>query len=262
MKLAAARQIKALMVLLLAIGLSACASEANRKPGDPLEPMNRAIFSFNDGLDKYVARPVAVGYTKVTPQPIRTAISNFFSNIGDLGNFANDLLQLKFTDATEDLVRVALNSTFGLGGLLDWASPAGLPKHHQDFGLTLGHYGVSAGPYLVLPLFGPSSVRDSSQWIFSYFTAPTTYLPADVTVPLFGANFISSRADLLGATNLLSEAALDKYAFVRDAYTQRRKSLLNENSTVPNYDDGDEPAGPAPTGASSVQPAALPPAQP
>jgi hypothetical protein len=114
------------------IGLGGCATGPGRTPGDPLEPMNRAIFSFNEGLDKYVARPAAVGYTKVTPSPVRAAVSNFFSNIGDIGNFANDLLQLKITDATEDLVRFAFNSAFGIGGLIDWASPAGLPKPHQD----------------------------------------------------------------------------------------------------------------------------------
>lgn len=256
MKLAAAaHRSMAFAMLISVIGVGGCATGTDRKASDPLEPLNRVVFSFNDGLDKYVARPAAVEYTKITPSPLRTAISNFFSNISDLGNFANNLLQLQITDATEDLMRFALNSTFGLGGLLDWASPAGLPKHHQDFGLTLGHYGVPSGPYLVLPLLGPSSLRDSTGWIFSYFTTPTTYLPIDVSVPLFGVNFISSRADLLGATDLLSQAALDKYAFVRDAYTQRRKYLLNSNATLPSYGEEDNatPAA-APKGASSVPP--------
>lgn len=227
----------AIMTMVIAIGVTGCATGSDRQPGDPLEPMNRAIFSFNDGLDKYVARPAAVSYVRITPSPLRTAISNFFSNIGDLGNFANDLLQLKITDATEDLLRFAFNSTFGLGGVLDWASATGLPKHHQDFGLTLGHYGVPAGPYLVLPLFGPSTFRDSTGWVFAYFTTPTTYLPADVSVPLFGVNFVSERSELLGATDLLSVAALDKYAFVRDAYMQRRRSLLNMGTSLPDYGD-------------------------
>ncbi|ANB75847.1 hypothetical protein AYM40_26435 [Paraburkholderia phytofirmans OLGA172] len=228
------------IVLTSIIGLCGCASSFDRTPGDPLEPMNRAVFSFNDRVDTYVARPVAVGYTKITPSPVRTAIRNFFSNIGDIGNFSNDALQLKVTDATEDLMRFAFNSTFGIGGLLDWATPAGLPKHNQDFGLTLGHYGVPSGPYLVLPLFGPSSLRDSTGWIFSYFTTPTSYLQADVSVPLFGVNFISTRADLLGATDVLSQAALDKYTFVRDAYTQRRRYLLGSGTAPPNYTDADD----------------------
>ncbi|MGF6727697.1 phospholipid-binding lipoprotein MlaA [Paraburkholderia sp. GAS41] len=218
-------------------GLSGCATSTASIPGDPLEPMNRAVFAFNESLDAHVARPAALGYTKVTPAPVRTAISNFFSNLGDIGNFSNDLLQLKATDATEDLVRFAFNSTFGIGGILDWATPAGLPKHHQDFGLTLGHYGVPSGPYLVLPVFGPSSVRDSSSWLFAYFTTPTTYLSSDISIPLFGLNIVSTRADLLGATDLLSEAALDKYSFVRDAYSQRRQHLLESRATLPAYGD-------------------------
>lgn len=223
----------------LLVTLSGCATGADRKPGDPLEPMNRAVFSFNEHLDTYVARPAAVGYKKVTPAPVRTAIGNVFSNLGDIGNFANNLLQLKITDATEDLVRVAFNTTFGLGGLLDWASAAGLPKHSQDFGLTLARYGVPAGPYLVLPLFGPSSVRDSTGWAFSSLVSPTTWLPLEAGAPLFGLNVVSARADMLGATTLLEQAALDKYSFVRDAYTQRRVYLLNSGGEVPAYDDAD-----------------------
>lgn len=213
-----------------------CATGPNRKAEDPLEPMNRAVFSFNDYLDKYIAHPAAAGYQKVTPAPVRTAVRNVFSNVGDIGNLANDLLQLKVTDATEDLVRFAFNSTFGIGGLIDWATAAGLPKHHQDFGLTLGHYGVPAGPYLVLPLFGPSSIRDATIWIAAYPTAPTSYISWEYGVPLFSLQFVSERADMLGATDILSQAALDRYAFVRDAYRQRREYLLRGgNSALPDY---------------------------
>ncbi|TDV09262.1 MlaA family lipoprotein [Paraburkholderia caballeronis] len=222
------------------LALAGCASAPEHHAGDPFEPMNRAVFSFNEGLDQHVAKPVATGYTKITPQPLREAISNVFSNLGDVGNFANDLLQLKVTDATEDLMRVAFNTTFGLGGLIDWASAAGLPKHQQDFGLTLGHYGVPAGPYLVLPLFGPSSVRDASGWVVSSAASPTTYLTASASVPIYGANVVSSRADMLGATNLLEQAALDKYSFVRDAYTQRRAYLIDGGSKLPAYGDDDD----------------------
>jgi phospholipid-binding lipoprotein MlaA len=235
------------------VTLAGCATGPDRKPNDPLEPMNREIFKFNDAADKYVARPVATAYTKVTPAPLRTAISNFFSNIGDIGNFVNDLLQLKGVDATEDLLRFTFNSTFGIGGLIDWASPAGLPKHSQDFGLTLGHYGVPAGPYLVLPLLGPSSVRDATNWAVAYPLNPFTYTSVEVSLPIFLLNFTSERADLLGATDILSQAALDKYAFVRDAYTQRRQYLLTgaANATLPNYGDNPGAATPA-TGASAT----------
>ncbi|HEX7911028.1 MAG TPA: MlaA family lipoprotein [Paraburkholderia sp.] len=245
------------VLALAATGLiSGCATGPDRKPGDPLEPMNRAIFSFNDGVDRYVAVPVAKGYQKVTPQPLRTAVSNFFSNLGDLTNAANALLQLKITDATEDLVRFAFNSTFGLGGLLDWATPAGLPKHHQDFGLTLGHWGVPSGPYLVLPLFGPSTVRDSMGLIVDVKFNPLNYVEPAVRNPLYVLQFVSVRSDLLGASSLLEQAALDKYSFVRDAYTQQRKARLrgtNENGApLPNYDDQGGDSGASATPAAGV----------
>lgn len=240
------------VLALAATGLiSGCATGPDRKPGDPLEPMNRAIFSFNDHVDRYIAEPVAKGYQKVTPQPLRTAVSNFFSNLGDLTNAANALLQLKITDATEDFVRFAFNSTFGLGGLLDWATPAGLPKHHQDFGLTLGHWGIPSGPYLVLPLFGPSTVRDSMGLIVDVKFNPLNYIEPAERNPLYVLQFVSVRSDLLGATNLLEQAALDKYSFVRDAYTQQRKARLrgtgDNAAPLPNYDDqGDSGASATP----------------
>ncbi|PQV45648.1 VacJ family lipoprotein [Paraburkholderia sp. BL21I4N1] len=248
------------VLALAATGLiSGCATGPDRKPGDPFEPVNRVVFKFNDGLDTYVARPIAQGYQKVTPQPLRTAVSNFFSNLGDLSNAANALLQLKITDATEDLVRFAFNSTFGLGGLLDWATPAGLPKHHQDFGLTLGHWGVPSGPYLVLPLFGPSTVRDSMGLVVDVKFNPLNYMEPALRNPLYILQFVSVRSDLLGATDLLQQAALDKYSFVRDAYTQQRKARLRGTSDnaapLPNYDDqGDSGTSAAPKGTSGGLP--------
>ncbi|HEX3382970.1 MAG TPA: VacJ family lipoprotein [Paraburkholderia sp.] len=237
---------------LTAAGLiSGCATAPDRKPGDPFEPANRVIFNFNDGVDRYIAQPVAKGYQKVTPQPLRTAVSNFFSNLGDLTNAANNLLQLKITDATEDIMRFAFNSVFGLGGLLDWATPAGLPKHQQDFGLTLGHWGIPSGPYLVLPLFGPSTVRDSMGLVVDVKFNPLNYIEPATRNPLYVLQFVSTRSDLLGATSLLEQAALDKYSFVRDAYTQQRLARLrgtsNANPPLPNYDNhGDTgPAAPA-----------------
>ncbi|REG49579.1 phospholipid-binding lipoprotein MlaA [Paraburkholderia sp. BL6669N2] len=235
-------QLRTTVLALVAGGLiSGCATGPTRKPGDPFEPVNRAIFTFNDRVDIYIAAPVAKGYQKVAPQPLRTAVSNFFSNLGDLGNAANNLLQLKITDATEDIVRFALNSTFGLGGLIDWATPAGLPKHQQDFGLTLGHWGIPSGPYLVLPLFGPSSVRDSVDLIVDVRVNPLNYIEPAVRNPLYVLHFVSVRSDLLGATDLLQQAALDKYSFVRDAYMQQRRAHLLSTSDkaapLPNYDD-------------------------
>jgi len=246
---------------LAAAGLiSGCATAPDRKPGDPFEPVNRVIFNFNDGVDRYIAVPVAKGYQKVTPQPLRTAVSNFFSNLGDLTNAANALLQLKVTDATEDIVRFAFNSVFGIGGLLDWATPAGLPKHHQDFGLTLGHWGIPSGPYLVLPLFGPSTVRDSMGLVVDVKFNPLNYVEPATRNPLYVLQFVSTRSDLLGATDLLQQAALDKYSFVRDAYTQQRRARLrgtSENAApLPDYEDHGESGSGAP--AAGAPAAGLP----
>ncbi|MEX3967193.1 VacJ family lipoprotein [Paraburkholderia sp. EG286B] len=236
---------------------SGCATGPDRKPGDPFEPANRAIFTFNDKLDTYVAQPVAKGYQKVTPQPLRQAITNFFSNIGDVDNFANNVLQLKITDAVQDLMRIAMNTTFGLGGLIDFATLAGLPKHHQDFGLTMGHYGMPAGPYLVLPLFGPSSVRDGIGMAVDVKFNVINYFEPAVRNPMYLAQFISARADLLGATDLLKQAALDPYSFVRDAYRQQRESLIRgsrgNNAPLPNYGEPDGEATPNENGAPNYE---------
>jgi len=245
----------AVTALCAATLLAGCASGPNRTPGDPLEPMNRVVFKVNDTVDRTIAVPVAKGYQKVTPQPLRTAISNFFSNLGDISNIANELLQLKITDATEDVIRFAMNTTFGIGGLIDFATLARLPKHHQDFGLTLGRWGVPSGPYLVLPVFGPSTFRDSVGLAVDVRFNPLNYIEPSARTPLYVVQFVSARSDMLAATNVLEQAALDKYSFVRDAYLQQRKSKLSAGSgdtgtpALPNYDDDDSGAA-APTPAS------------
>ncbi len=235
------RYSSALATLAASILLCGCATGSQHTAGDPLEPMNRTIYSFNGKLDKYVAKPTATAYQKVVPSPVRTAFRNFFSNLGDIGNFANDTLQLKPTDATEDLMRFAFNSTFGLAGFIDFATPAGLPKHHQDFGLTLAHYGVPIGPYLVLPLFGPSSVRDVSNVAVASVLNPFAAAPLAVQASVSGVHFVSERADLLSATDLLSSAALDEYSFTRDLYLRRSKALSSKPGDVeklPVYTEG------------------------
>ena len=234
--------------------LTGCATGPNRNPNDPLEPMNRAMYTFNDTVDTNIAQPIAKGYQKVTPTPVRTAISNFFSNLGDLGNIANNLLQLRITDATEDLMRVAMNSVFGVGGLIDIATPAGLPKHHQDFGLTMARWGVPSGPYLVLPVFGPSTIRDGVGRAVDVRFNLLNYIEPAVRNPMYIAQFISARSDLLGATDLLKQAALDPYSFVRDAYLQQRKSLTYRSQSAsaapPTYTEpGESGAVPAATPA-------------
>ncbi|KVU58262.1 VacJ family lipoprotein [Burkholderia cepacia] len=234
--------------------LTGCATGPNRNPNDPLEPMNRAMYKFNDTVDTNIAQPIAKGYQKVTPTPVRTAISNFFSNLGDLGNIANNLLQLRITDATQDLMRVAMNSLFGVAGLIDIATPAGLPKHHQDFGLTMARWGVPSGPYLVLPVFGPSTFRDGVGRAVDVRFNLLNYIEPAARNPMYIAQFISARSDLLGATDLLKQAALDPYSFVRDAYLQQRKSLTyrsqSSSATLPTYNEpGESGAVPAATPA-------------
>ncbi|THC46328.1 VacJ family lipoprotein [Massilia sp. Mn16-1_5] len=217
-----------------------CATGPDRNPADPLEPLNRATWRFNDTVDRNIAQPVARGYNRVVPRPIRTGIANFFANLGTVPVMLNNFAQLRFADGMSDLMRFALNSTFGLLGVLDIATPAGIPTHDQDFGLTLGHYGVASGPYLVLPLFGPSTFRDAAGFGVDQYASPTSYAEPRARNVMWGVNFVSTRARFLNATDLLEEAALDKYLFVRDAYLARRQSKLDEDKpeTLPDYEAG------------------------
>jgi len=249
------RRSLALILTLAAAALFAgCTTVRAPSPDDPLESMNRAVFTFNDRIDQYALTPAAKGYQWVTPQPVRNNVTNFFANIGDVYTAANNLLQLKVADGLEDVMRVVVNTVFGVGGLFDVATLAKLPKHTQDFGLTLGHYGVPAGPYLVLPLLGPSTMRDSVGLVGDYFMNPISYInSAATTWGLYGVNLLSTRSNLLGASDLVADAALDRYSFMRNAYLQRRHYLLSngksadgDNSALPKYDDTD-------TGADMAQ---------
>jgi phospholipid-binding lipoprotein MlaA len=225
--------------------LAGCTTVQTPTKGDPFEGFNRTMFTVNDKVDQYALKPVAKGYVWVTPQPVRDSVTNFFSNIGDVYIAANNLLQLKITDGVEDIMRIVINTVFGVGGLFDVATLAKLPKHDNDLGLTLGHYGVPAGPYLVLPLFGPSTVRDAVGSIGNYYVNPLSYIhPDGLSWALYGVNIINTRANLLSASDVLEGAALDKYSFVRNAYLQRRQYLLSNGSTrnsqsqaLPNYDE-------------------------
>ena len=224
---------------LAAATLAGCTTVQTPTKGDPLEGLNRTIFTVNDKLDQYALKPVAKGYVWATPQPVRDSVTNFFSNIGDVYIAANNLLQLKITDGVEDIMRIVINTTFGVGGLFDVATLAKLPKHDNDLGLTLGHYGVPAGPYLVLPLFGPSTVRDAVGSIGNYYVNPLSYIhPDGLSWALYGLNVVNTRANLLSASDVLEGAALDKYSFVRNAYLQRRQYLLSDGKqtqSLPNY---------------------------
>ncbi|MFS2218079.1 VacJ family lipoprotein [Telluria sp. Tellsp104] len=234
-------RIVAALLLTPAVLLCGCATGPGRDPADPLEPLNRATFRFNDTLDRHIAQPVARTYNRTVPRFVRTGVDNFFSNLGDVPVMLNDFAQLRLMDGMNDLMRVAVNSTFGVLGVLDIATPAGIAKHNQDFGLTLGHYGVPAGPYLVLPLFGPSTFRDAAGFGVDQYASPITYAKPALRNTLWGVDFVSTRARYLNATNLLEQAALDRYLFVRDAYLGRRHTQLDEGkeTPLPDYDKED-----------------------
>lgn len=214
----------------MALGLAGCATTGN--PKDPFEPYNRAMFTFNDKLDKVALKPAAEAYTKVLPSFVRTGVGNFFGNLGDVWTTANNFMQGKPADGASDVMRVAVNTFFGLGGVLDIASEAGLPKHKEDFGQTLGKWGVKSGPYVVLPVLGSSTLRDTVAVPLDIYADPWQH-----KVPVRWRNtgtvvrLVDQRAAVLGAVTLLEEAALDKYVFVRDAYLQRRESMVRDGET-------------------------------
>lgn len=206
--------------------LQGCASAPQGRladPADPLETFNRSVFNFNEGLDRAVLKPVATAYRDVTPAPVRTGVTSFFENISDMWSFFNNVMQAKPVEAADTFFRVTVNTFWGLGGIFDVASQMNIPKHKQDFGQTLGVWGVAPGPYLVLPVLGPSTIRDTLGLVVDAQGNLVTHVD---NVPsrnsLIGLRLVNTRANLLNAGNLLDQAALDKYTFTRDIYLQRR----------------------------------------
>ncbi|MES2037050.1 MAG: VacJ family lipoprotein [Pseudomonadota bacterium] len=202
-----------------------------KNPRDPLEGFNRAMFSFNDTVDTAVVKPVAQAYRAATPSFVQTGIGNFFSNIGDVWNAVNNLLQGRVNDSATDVMRFAVNTTIGIGGLIDIGSAAGMPKHNEDFGQTLGRWGVKSGPYLVLPVFGPSTVRDAIAMPVD-MRGDLWYYKRPMYIKNIGSvvRLVDKRASVLDAGSLLEEAALDKYVFFRDAYLQRRAGQVSPDA--------------------------------
>lgn len=223
------RGVAAVAIAALAQG---CASTGSRSDADPWEGFNRGAFAFNESLDKHVMKPVAQGYVNVTPSFVRTGVNNFFGNISDAWTSVNQLLQGKPREAISDAGRVVLNTTMGLLGFLDVASGAGAEKHEEDFGQTLAVWGVPSGPYLVLPFFGPSTARDAparaadpSWWAYKDAVRPESVYWASVTL-----DAVRTRANLLPVESAIEEAAIDKYAFIRDAWMQRRRSQVYDGN--------------------------------
>jgi phospholipid-binding lipoprotein MlaA len=224
------RLIKIILSCLLVMLATGCATQSNR---DPLESVNRGVYKFNDVTDKAIFKPVATAYKTVTPSPIRKGFNNFFNNLRSITTVLNDILQLKFANAFTDAGRFVINSTFGLAGFVDVASMDGIPNNKEDFGQTLGYWGVGDGAYLVLPFLGPSTVRDTTGLVFDTATSdPLTYTHNIGEIRLHNqlrtAQFIDKRTELLDATDLIDDAALDPYAFMRDSYLQRRASQVQD----------------------------------
>jgi phospholipid-binding lipoprotein MlaA len=250
------KQIFAITILLMLTLVTGCAS-VNAPKADPLEGLNRATFKVNETVDDYVLKPVAKGYQAVTPSFVRSGVSNAFSNVGDVGTSVNNLLQGKPGNAVSDVGRFLVNSTLGVLGLFDVATGMGLEKHEEDFGQTLGSWGVESGPFLVLPLLGPSTLRDTFAKPIDSYTSYSRYIghvPTRYSVQALG--LINFRAELLNTTSTLDEASLDKYQFIRDAYLQRRLSQVHDGK-VPqakrdkleeDLDVPDLPGGPKPSG--------------
>ena len=243
-------------LLLLVIIVGGCATTGEADPRDPFEPLNRRIYRFNEVVDENIAKPIATAYRDLLHEEIRGRVRNFFSNLGDLWIGANDFLQGKFQEGVEDWARFAFNSTFGLLGIHDVASDFGIEKRNEDFGQTLGRWGVGDGPYLVLPILSSSTVRDAFGTAVDWYADPLQeFDPNRVRNTAVVVRLINTRADLLDASRILEQAALDKYVFQRDAYLQRRRNLVydgrpprepREREEEPEKEATKEPGKPQP----------------
>ncbi len=226
----------ALGMLVLATGCATGPRTTAQNPADPFEPLNRSVSRFNDVVDDNVLVPAATAYRKVLPSPVRSGVNNFFGNLGDVWNFANNVFQLKAQNSAETFMRLNVNTFFGLGGLIDVATELGIDRHPEDFGQTLGRWGVPSGPYVVLPLLGPSTVRDTAALPVNV-QGDLVRQVADIPVrnSMYVLRIVDLRSNYLRASQLIGDAALDRYSFTRDAYLQRRRSEVYDGNPP---DDG------------------------
>lgn len=226
----------------VALALAGCAStnSLTHDPRDPFEGYNRAMFSFNQRLDRHVLKPVATAYSDYVPGPVQAGVGNFFANLEDVWTALNNFMQGKPADGTTDVLRFTFNSTFGLAGLIDVSTPIGLPKHDEDFGQTLGVWGVKSGPYVVLPVYGSSTLRDTFAKAFDIYADPLYHVD---DVPFrngaVALRVVDDRSAALGTISILEDAALDQYQFTRDAYLQRRESRVRDGRSAP-YNAGED----------------------
>lgn len=230
------------IMLFASLLLAGCGSinlSAYTQEKDPFESFNRGVYKFNDTLDRAVVKPVAQGYNKIVPSPVKTMVSNFFSNLDDVVVAANDILQLKFRQAASDGARVVFNTTFGIFGLINITDR--LEKHNEDFGQTLGYWGVPSGPYLVLPILGPSTIRDGTGvYTDSYFSVISNTKDVPTRNSAWALEGLDTRVGLLEQEKVLDDAVIDRYSFIRDAYLQHRQSLVYDgNPPRQKFDDDD-----------------------
>ncbi len=250
-------------LLLAAMLLGGCATTGPVNPRDPLEPFNRNMMELNDNLDSVLLKPTATAYKKVVPPMIRTGVSNFFNNLGDAWTFVNSVLQFRPVEAQESFARFHINTFFGMGGIFDLASDFNIERHKEDFGQTLGRWGMPPGPYVVLPVFGPSTLRDTLALPIDRQFDPVRFAPSGAERnSLYVLRAVDARSNLLRVGNVIEEAALDRYSFTREAYLQKRRADVfdyKESDT-----DGAEPKADGTPAAASKdgQPAVAKPGQP
>jgi phospholipid-binding lipoprotein MlaA len=241
-------------VLASAVAMSGCAVGPTKE--DPYEPFNRSMYSVHQVIDGAVLKPVAEGYVAIVPQPIRDAVSNIFGNINDFFSGINDLLQGNGYHAGDAFGRVLLNSTFGIGGIFDLASMMGIPKIPNDFGITFGKWGFPQGPYLFIPGFGPTTVRDGTGYVVRLYIGPVGYIP-DVPLrnSLYGVGYVDLRASALPAESVIDTAAIDRYRFIRNAYLRARQYQVYDGKPPPEDDDAEPPPVTTATPPPAVTPA-------
>ena len=265
LRLKASAPVAALMLALAIGSLQGCATHAGVRgdnPRDPFEPFNRHVTDFNEGLDRVLLRPTATLYREKVPPLMRTGVSNFFGNLSDAWSAINALLQFRLHDAEENLARFHLNTMFGVFGIFDIASDLNIERHREDFGQTLGRWGVPAGPYVVLPLFGPSTLRDTIAMPVDRRYDPVSFIdPAGTRTARYALRVVDVRSNLLRVSNVLEEAALDRYSFTRDAYLQKRRAEIyqpDEDREVPPPLPDESNLPPEPPAAPAGQPARPP----
>ena len=229
----------AVIAAFMGLTLAGCATAPNPNPRDPLEPYNRAVFGFNDAVDRTVLKPVATAYKTITPGFVRTGFGNFFANLEDFWSLANSLMQFKARAAADTAVRLSVNTFLGFAGVIDLADAMGIERHKEDFGQTLGYWGVPGGPYVVLPFLGNFTLRDASALPVDFKGDMVSNLSHQRSrYSLKALNLVNSRAEFLNASSLIEGAALDKYTFTRDAYLQsRRNAIYDGNPPEERFDE-------------------------